>query len=242
MDLQSDLYSSGSACSFPLPMSLLEVKEVNKTFGKRQILNKISFSCKTGEIIGLFGRNGSGKSSLLKGVMGTLKMDSGEVFIDGMKIKTSEIIPQQIIGFIPQDTFLPKEMKVRDIIPLMFPKGEEQDRIFYSDGVSAFENQKTGKLSAGQLKYLELLLLAHLSHAFLFLDEPFSMVEPQYIEKIKELLISLKSTKGIVVTDHYYRDVLQVATRSFVLKKGNLFKVENEEDLATHKYLKVRNQ
>lgn len=221
-------------------MNRLEVVEVNKTFGKKQILNRVSFSCKTGEIIGLFGRNGSGKSTLLKAAMGTIKMDSVSIGIDGVEIKPSEIIPQQKIGFLPQDTFLPKEMKVREVIPLIFPKGEEQDKIFYSEGVSAFDGTKVGKLSAGQLKYLELLLLAYLPHPFLLLDEPFSMVEPQYIEKIKKLLLSLRTTKGLVVTDHYYRDVLEIATRSFILKNGKLFEVENEGDLATHHYLKTR--
>lgn len=213
---------------------------MRKSFGKTQVLNGVSFSCKTGEIIGLFGRNGSGKSTLLKGMMGTLKQDSISLSIDGLIIKPSEVIPQQKIGFLPQDSFLPKEMKVRDVIPMMFPKGEEQDKIFYSEGVARFDSIKIGKLSAGQLKYLELLLVAHLPQTFLLLDEPFSMVEPQYIEKIKELLISIKAEKGIIMTDHYYRDVLDIATRSFILKNGNLFKVESEQDLKEHEYLKKR--
>ena len=188
-------------------MNGLEVREVNKSFGKKQVLNDVSFSCKKGEIIGLFGRNGSGKSSLLRGIMGTLKMDFMTLAIDGEKIKPSEVIPQQKIGFLPQDTFFPKEMKVRDVIPLIFPGGEDQDKIFYSAGVAAFDGYKVGKLSAGQLKYLELLLLAHLPHLFLLLDEPFSMVEPQYIEKIKELLLPLRTSKGLVITDDYYQQL-----------------------------------
>ncbi|MCY2685633.1 ATP-binding cassette domain-containing protein [Salinimicrobium sp. TH3] len=222
-------------------MNRLEVTGVNKSFGKRHILKDISLTCETGEIIGLFGRNGSGKSSLLRGMMGTLKVGSISLNIDGVKMKASDVIPQQKIGILPQDTFLPKEMKVRDVIPLFFPEGEAQDRIFYAPGVAAFEGQKTGKLSAGQLKYLEVLLLSHLPHPFLLLDEPFSMVEPQYIERIKELLLGLRTTKGLVITDHYYRDVLEISNRSFVLKNGNLFEVEHEKDLATFEYLKERN-
>ncbi|MCX2836870.1 ATP-binding cassette domain-containing protein [Salinimicrobium sp. MT39] len=223
-------------------MRTLEVSKLSHSFGKNQLLCDVAFSCKTGEIIGLFGRNGSGKSTLLKAVMGIISVDAVSLTLDGVKVKTSEVIPKKMTGYLPQDSFLPKELKVRDVIPLIFPEGEAQDRIFYSPGVAAFENKKVGKLSAGQLKYLELLLLAHMPHPFLLLDEPFSMVEPQYIEKIKELLFSLKATKGIVVTDHYYRDVLEIAVDNFILKKGELHKVENEEDLATHEYLKVRNQ
>ncbi|WP_029038176.1 ATP-binding cassette domain-containing protein [Salinimicrobium xinjiangense] len=220
-------------------MNRLEVMEVNKTFGKNQILNRVSFSCKTGEIIGLFGRNGSGKSTLLRGIMGTLSMDSITIYINGDNIQTPKIFPKQLIGFLPQDSFLPKEMKVRDVIPLMFPDGDEQDKIFHSDGVAAFDSRRIGKLSAGQLKYLELVLLAQLPQPFLLLDEPFSMLEPMYIERVKKLLLSLKATKGLVITDHYYRDVLEIADRSLVLKAGRAFEVENEQDLARHEYLKT---
>ena len=239
MDLQSHFCGACISYFTPFLMNRLEVVEVNKTFGKKQILNRVSFSCKTGEIIGLFGRNGSGKSTLLKGIMGTLGMDSITIYMNGENINPAEVIPKKIIGFLPQDTFLPKEMKVRDVIPLMFPKGEEQDRIFYAAEVAAFDDNKVGKLSAGQLKYLELLLLSQLPQPFLLLDEPFSMLEPKYIEIVKELLLSLKATKGMVVTDHYYRDVLEVAETSFLLKGGKAYKVENEQDLERHEYLKA---
>lgn len=220
-------------------MNRLEVVEVNKSFGKKQILKRVSFGCKTGEIIGLFGRNGSGKSTLLKGIMGTLSMDSITIYINGENIPPSEIFPKKLIGFLPQDSFLPKEMKVREMIPLMFPKGEEQDRIFHASGVAAFDSKKVGQLSLGELKYLELLLLAQLPQPFLLLDEPLSMLEPMYIEKAKELLLALKATKGFVVTDHYYKDVLEIADRSLVIKTGSAYAVKNEQDLARHEYLKA---
>ncbi len=92
-------------------MNRLEVMEVNKTFGRKQILNRVSFSCKTGEIIGLFGRNGSGKSTLLKGIMGTLKMDSITIYINGENIQPAEIFPKQLISFLPQDSFPSKRDK-----------------------------------------------------------------------------------------------------------------------------------
>ena len=210
-------------------MSRLQVSRVSKSFRKRQILDEVSVSIETGEIIGLFGRNGSGKSTFLKCMLGTLKADSIKIKIDGEEIKPSEVIPRQKIVFLPQDTFLPKEMKVRNVIPLIFPKGEDQDKIFYSPGVAGFDAKIVGKLSAGQLKYLELLLLAH-------------MLEPQGIELVKELLLSLKTTKGLLITDHYYRDVLEVTNRSFVLKNAKAFEVENEHDLTAHEYLKMRKE
>jgi ABC-type lipopolysaccharide export system ATPase subunit len=73
------------------------------------------------------------------------------------------------------------------------------------------------------------------------LDEPFSMVEPLYRERIKEKLLDLKTTKGIIMTDHYYNDILETATNCFLLKNGRLIPVSNAEDLAEYGYLSASN-
>jgi ABC-type lipopolysaccharide export system ATPase subunit len=93
-------------------------------------------------------------------------------------------------------------------------------------------------LSMGERRYLELLLVAHLPHPFLLLDEPFSMIEPLYKEEIKKFLLSLKAKKGILLTDHYYQDVLNVADRNFVLSNGLLKIVQNREDLKKQGYIR----
>lgn len=89
-------------------------------------------------------------------------------------------------------------MKVRQVIPLFFAKEEEQDKVFYDPQVSGFDHQKVGHLSLGQRRYLELLLIGNLKHPFLLLDEPFSMIEPLYLERIKYFLLKLKKDKGFI--------------------------------------------
>lgn len=222
-------------------MSRLEVKAVKKSFVSKTVLDSVSFSCETGEIIGLFGRNGSGKSTLLKSIFGTLQADFIDMEIDKSKLLPKNVISSGKIGYLPQEPFLPSELRVREVIPLFFPKGGDQDRIFYSKGVSGFEKQKVGKLSSGQLRYLEIILLCHLDHPFLLLDEPFSMIEPLYNDLIKELLISLGLKKGIILTDHYYSDVLNISTRNFLLKDGKILDIKNENDLADHNYISNSN-
>jgi len=136
---------------------------------------------------------------------------------------------------------LPKAKTVRSVIPLFFPNGDDQDKIFYSPKVLSFEKTKIGELSMGQLRYLELLLIGHLDHEFLLLDEPFSMIEPIFKEVIKNLLIELKGSKGIILTDHYYNDVLEIASEKFIIKNSEKIKVINRSDLVTHGYLKSNN-
>ena len=219
-------------------MDLLKVTDVNKSYGKKAILKNINLDCKVGEIIGIFGRNGTGKSTLLKLIFGTVKADSILIKINSEIISQKAIIPSKRIGYLPQDTFLPKERKVREIIPFFFPKGDDQDKVFYSPQVSSFEKIKIGKLSLGQLRYLELLIIGNLNHQFLMLDEPFSMIEPIYKDVIKSLLLKLKKTKGIILTDHYYNDVLEITDENFVIKDSEIIKVADKSDLVKYEYLR----
>lgn len=219
-------------------MDLLKVTDLNKSYGKKSILSNINLDCKVGEIIGIFGRNGTGKSTLLKLIFGTVKADSILIKVNSEIISQKAIIPSKKIGYLPQDTFLPKERKVREIIPLFFPNGDNQDKIFYSPQVSSFEKTKIGKLSLGQLRYLELLIIGNLKHQFIMLDEPFSMIEPIYKDVIKGLLLELKKTKGIILTDHYYNDVLEITDKNFVIRDSKIIEITDKSDLVKYEYLR----
>ena len=202
------------------------------------MLNNVSISLQTGDVIGLFGRNGSGKSTLLKILFGVLKNTGFSLDIDGNRILQKQIVPLKKIGYLPQDSFLPKRITVRNLIPMIFPDGKLQELLFYRKGIAKFEKQRIGELSIGQRKYLELLLLSHMEHPFLLLDEPFSMVEPLYKEEIKGLLEEIKLFKGMIITDHYYHDVFEVSSQNYVLKEGSLTAVFSEEDLKKYNYLR----
>lgn len=219
-------------------MDFLKVTDLNKSYANKTILKNIDLDCKTGEIIGIFGRNGTGKSTLLKLIFGIIKADSISIEINSEIIDQKKIISSKKIGYLPQDTFLPKERKVRDIIPLFYPNGDDQDKIFYSPQVSSFEKIKVGKLSLGQLRYLELLIIGNLNHQFLMLDEPFSMIEPIYKDVIKDLLLDFKKTKGIILTDHYYNDVLEITDKNFVIKDADKIEIKDKNDLVKYEYLK----
>lgn len=93
------------------------------------------------------------------------------------------------------------------------------------------------QLSLGELKYFEVVLLSHLPHPFLMLDEPFSMLEPLHKERLKEFLVALKQLKGMLITDHYYQDVLEIADQNIVIKEGISYPITNTQDLQRFEYL-----
>ncbi len=216
----------------------LHIQNARKSFGKKEVLKNVSLTLAQGEIISLFGRNGSGKSTLLKMLFGTLKANSISLQIDGKNIPPKEVIPNRYMGYLPQDHFLPKHLKVRDVIPLFHTDGDDQDLIFRAPFIEKVAKRKVGTLSLGELRYLELLLVAHLDHPFLLLDEPFSMIEPLYKQVIKEFLFSLKAKKGILLTDHYYRDVLDISDRNLVLVNGTTQIARDVDDLKRLGYIK----
>ncbi|MBD2705747.1 ATP-binding cassette domain-containing protein [Spirosoma sp. BT702] len=218
----------------------LAIDKLQKSFGKRAILNLENLELATGETVGIFGRNGSGKSTLMKILFGTMKATASSLYLDTRPFNPATNIARKFIAYLPQHSFLPSGLKVRDIIPLMIPDGETQNRVFYSPGVASFDNQRIGSLSMGQLKYLEFLLVAYLDHPFLMLDEPFSMIDPLYHPIIKDIIGSLGASKGIFVTDHYYENVWAVTNRNYILVDGLLFPIETKEELTKHGYLPSR--
>lgn len=218
-------------------MSKLTINNVTKGFKNNPVLSDISFQTETGEILGIFGRNGCGKSTLLKILFGTLKPDALDAFIDSERYLPTKNVQLKNIAYLPQDNFLPQDIKVRNVVPLYFGNGEIQDKIFFDPRIAKIENQRIGALSHGERRYLEILMISGLPHRFILLDEPFSMIEPLYQDAIKELLLSIKKDKGIILTDHYYFDVLQITERNILIKNGKTIQIRDKSDLAENGYI-----
>ena len=166
-----------------------------------------------------------------------MSSDEYEILMDNEYLNPMKNIGLMNIAYLPQDTFLPSNLTVRDVIPMYYKDGNSQDRIFYDPRIAGFERQKIGTLSSGERRYFEVLLISRLPHRFLMLDEPFSMIEPLYQESIKELLLELKKEKGIIITDHYYRNVFDIADVKMIMKDGKALEIESEVDLINNGYL-----
>ncbi|MDT0554546.1 ABC transporter ATP-binding protein [Patiriisocius hiemis] len=218
-------------------MKTFQLYNAQIKFGSKELLQNVSFTLSTGEVLGIFGRNGSGKSTLLKMLFGTQQGGSIGAAIDSKIFNPKENILQQHIGYVPQHEFVPKQPKVRDIIPMYYPDEETQDKVFYTKGIHKLTAKRVGELSEGERKFFEVILVGSGSHPFLFLDEPFSMIDPLKKDLIKEFLLQRKETKGIIITDHYYDDVLQMTSKNIVLKDGKSFTISSVENLKEFEYL-----
>ncbi len=218
-------------------MNTLSLHKASKKFSNKVVLDAAKFTLSTGEILGVFGRNGSGKSTLLKCVFGALSADDFELTINNASVLQKDIIPKQLIAYLPQHNFFPKNITVRKLIPMYFKEGELQDQIFYAPNISKIATKKIGSLSLGELRYLSLLLVSFLDHPFLMLDEPFSMIDPLHKDLIKDFLIDLKKEKGILITDHYYKDVWAITDRNIAIHKGKTTCIDSLATLQAYGYL-----
>ncbi len=193
----------------------------------------------TGDIIGIFGRNGSGKSTLLRLIFGTLKPKSGQIFLNNIPLNENLVL-NKYIAYHHEQIFLPQNIMVRNLIPLYFPRGSDQNNIFHDPRISKIERQKVNSLSPGEQKYLQFLLLVNLNHHFMLLDEPFTMMDPLLKNAMKEIIMGNRFRKGFIITDHYYLDVLEIATRKMMIKDNAVWPILKDEELADSGYLPER--
>ena len=212
-----------------------EADSIRKSFGDKQVLTDIFIRCQTGDIIGLLGRNGSGKSTLLKILFGTLYTDYKHISIND-RLVNQPYKDRGIVSFLPQDNFLPKDLKVRKSIELFDYQTDTPD--FFNDQILAqVSNTKIRNLSGGESRYLEIKIILGMDTQFVFLDEPFNGISPVHTELVKNLIRQQSDKKGIILTDHDYRNVLDVANRYMILFDGGIKILKSRDEFIYWGYL-----
>ena len=212
----------------------LLVESINKSFDAKKVLHDIYLKVKTGDIVGLLGRNGCGKSTLLHIIFGTLEAESKFIKINDDVIQ--EAYKTGKIKLLPQNDFLPRNLKVKNVIKTYF------DRTFLVKCSTDKIMQKIGKtkvknISGGELRYLETILLINLESDFILLDEPFNGVSPIIVEEIKKLIKENTKSKGFIITDHDYRNVLDVSNRIYLMRSGCIKEIKNRDELKDYGYI-----
>jgi lipopolysaccharide export system ATP-binding protein len=215
--------------------NLLEVDSIRKSFGDKQVLTDIALKCQPGDIIGLLGRNGSGKSTLLKIIFGTLFTDYKFIRIND-EILDQPFKSKNKIAYLSQDNFLPKNITIKQAVGI-YSDSLDQNQILNDEVLSKVIGTKISNLSGGESRYLEVKLLLNLESNFVLLDEPFNGISPLHIELIKTMIIDKSSKKGIILTDHDYRNVLDVANKYYLLFDGGLKLIKTKQELINWGYV-----
>lgn len=225
-------------------MSLtIYTKQLTKTYGHRKVVDDVSFEVSQGEIVGLLGPNGAGKTTSFYQVVGLVKSDSGEVYLNDTPITNLPMYKraQLGIGYLPQEASVFRKLSVEDNISAVLEmtklsKSEQKDKL--ESLLNEFRLQKVRKnngdtLSGGERRRTEIARALAVDPKFILLDEPFAGVDPIAVEDIQEIIAKLKYKNiGILITDHNVNETLSICDRAYLLIDGKIFKHGTAEELA----------
>ena len=213
-------------------MNLLEIKDVNKKFGDKQILHDINVVIPRGKIIGLLGKNGTGKSTLIKLINDLLTVDSGEILINGKEVG---IESKKIISYLPERTYLDKSMTVEAVLNYF---KDFYDNFDIEKAQSLLKDleldpaQKLSKMSKGMQEKVQLVLVMSRKAELYILDEPLGGVDPATRDYILDtILTNFNEGASVIISTHLIADIERVLDEVIFIDKGKIVLQADADDL-----------
>lgn len=233
---------------FPLSITI-HTSELVKRYRNRTVVNHASIEVKQGEIVGLLGPNGAGKTTTFYMVVGLIKPDEGEVFLDDKNITSLAMYKraQMGIGYLPQEASIFRKLTVEENIAAVLEmtklsKREQKEKL--EDLLDEFRLHHVRKspgdvLSGGERRRTEIARALAVDPKFILLDEPFAGIDPIAVEDIQTIVAKLKYKNiGILITDHNVTETLSICDRAYLLIEGKIFRHGTAEELAVDDQVK----
>lgn len=213
--------------------SKVEVFNLVKDFGKKRIIHDISLSVESGEVVGLLGPNGSGKTTTFRMILGLVLATKGSIQLDQVDISDLAMYRRARlgIGYLPQESSVFTKLTVRDnllAVAETLPISRDEQHAKVEDlikdfGLTEVAQQYAFTLSGGERRRVEIARSILPSPKFLLMDEPFSGVDPISIADVQDIVIGLKERGiGILITDHNVRETLKIVDRAYLVYKGSI--------------------
>ena len=222
-----------------------------KIYGYRSVVNDVSFEVNKGEVVGLLGPNGAGKTTTFYMIVGLVKADSGEVYIEDKQTGEKTNITKKPmneraklgIGYLPQEASIFRKLSVEDNIKLVLEMNEKLDKNEKKDmleslldefGIKRLRDYSAISLSGGERRRVEIARALAATPHFILLDEPFTGIDPIAIGEIKENIYKLSKEKGlgVLITDHNPKATLSITDRAYVIFDGKIKISGKSKDVA----------
>ena len=222
---------------------MLTAKNISKSYRGRKVVNSISVDVKQGEIVGLLGPNGAGKTTSFYMIVGIIKPENGDIFLDEEVISKYPMYQraQKGIGYLAQEESVFRKLSVEDNIlgVLEFSEltkiqqKEKAEQLMEEFGLINIRKNRGDLLSGGERRRTEIARALANNPKFLLLDEPFAGVDPIAVEDIQSIISVLKRKNiGILITDHNVQETLAITDRTYLMFEGKILKEGIPEDLA----------
>ena len=222
---------------------ILSARDISKSYRGRKVVNNISIEVNQGEIVGLLGPNGAGKTTSFYMIVGIIKPEQGNIFLDKEVISTYPMYQraQKGIGYLAQEESVFRKLSVEDNIlgVLEFSdlsknqQKEKAQQLMEEFGLINIRKNRGDLLSGGERRRTEIARALANNPNFLLLDEPFAGVDPIAVEDIQSIISVLKKKNiGILITDHNVQETLAITDRTSLMFEGKILKEGIPEDLA----------
>ncbi|MBW5397880.1 LPS export ABC transporter ATP-binding protein [Brachyspira pilosicoli] len=222
-----------------------EIRAVNLTkfYGKRKIIEDISYSVKQGEVVGLLGPNGAGKTTSFYITVGFVTATKGNVYLNDIDITKLHMYQraQLGIGYLPQEASIFRKLSVEDNLLSILEYNDaltQKDRMDITDrlleefNITHVRKQKGYTLSGGERRRCEIARALTVNPKFILLDEPFAGVDPIAVIDIQNIIASLKEKGlGILITDHNVRETLRITDRAYIMGNGKILVQGSPEEI-----------
>ena len=214
-----------------------------KKYRQRTVVNQVSVEVEQGEIVGLLGPNGAGKTTTFYMIVGLIRPNSGQIFMDDKNITYEPVYKRARsgIGYLAQEPSIFRNMTVEDNIYSVLemtsiPKPEQAERaegLILEFGLDRIRRNKGVQLSGGERRRTEIARALALKPQFILLDEPFAGVDPIAVEDIQSIVSQLKKKNiGVIITDHNVHETLSITDRAYLLFEGSILKSGTAEELS----------
>jgi len=213
-------------------MDILQVKNVSKSFDNKKIINDVSFNIQKGKIVGLLGKNGCGKTTILKMINDLLTIDCGEILINGEKVGVST---KEITSFLPERTYLDNNQTIEEIFKFFEEFYKDFNREKAENLLKDLDldiSARISKMSKGMKEKVQLILVMSREAKLYVLDEPLGGVDPSTRDHIlKTILSNLKEDSSLLITTHIISDVEKILDQVIILDKGKIILNEDADVL-----------
>ena len=218
---------------------MIEVSNVSRLFGEFRAVDDISFSIKTGEIVGLLGPNGAGKTTTMRMIAGFLDSSSGFVKIDGIDVKENPVKTKSKIGYMPESAPMYSDMIVADYLEYIAnvegqDPAEKLPHLVEICGLKEVMHKNIGELSRGHKQRVGLAHALMNDPEILILDEPTSGLDPNQVSEVRELIKKIGETRTVIISTHILSEVEMLCNRVIIISGGKKVADSSTEELRTH--------
>ena len=206
----------------------LKAENITKTYGNQKALDAVSFTIKTGEIVGFLGPNGAGKSTMMKIITGFISQNSGDIFVNNLNTKSNIKEIKQQIGYLPEHNPLYLDMFVKEYLNFVAKLYSAENyklrvsEIIEQTGLTSEQNKKIGALSKGFRQRTGLAAALIHNPEVLILDEPTSGLDPNQIIEIRKLIKDVGKEKTVMLSTHIMQEVEAICDRVIIINKGQI--------------------